>query len=172
MTTLRRHWLRAYPTVVSIWLCLANRAIALDTGSPQPSFEAPRSELVEAVLRDQPLGYFSAGAQSAWQEVDRAASEEMQLEILLDDDVAWSGELLHVRVDPRLAVKQLYVTLPEVSKKRVQLSLNRKSGLYEGRILVPYSYPREVLTVRVVAQDKASKTFERDLILPVMFDGC
>jgi len=173
MTLPRRHQLRAYSTVVAVWSCLATPALSLDadTVAVMPPREAARAELIEALLRDQPLGYFSLGSSSAWRETDRAASEESELDIVLDD-VAWSGELLSVRVDPHVQVRQLYVTLPDVSKKRVQLALNRKTGLYEGKILVPFSYARDELTVRIVARDQTSKQLEREIVLPVLFDGC
>lgn len=175
MPTVRRHPLRACPTALAVWLSLASPALSLDTdpGETLP-LDRPRPELLEALLHDQPLGYFSLANTSAWRDAERAASEQVEpseIEVVLDD-VAWSGELLHVRVEPHVPVKRLYVTLPDVSRKRVKLALNHQSGLYEGEILVPFSYPRDELTVRVVARDQESKRLERDIVLPVLFDGC
>jgi hypothetical protein len=158
-----------------IALHVASLEIALGllegSGDIEPSCGSEAPATVQALLRDEPLGYTRNTHSATWQALDQAASGA-QLEVLLDD-FAWSGELLKVRVDVHGPLQQLYVTLPEVSKKRVRLAKNRKSGLYEGKILVPLSYPREELTVRVVAQDRTTQQqLERELVLPVLFDGC
>ncbi|HKU43741.1 MAG TPA: hypothetical protein VJR89_36530 [Polyangiales bacterium] len=46
MTTLHRFWLRSYPWLVSFWLCVANRAVALDTAAPVKP--APQPTAAEA----------------------------------------------------------------------------------------------------------------------------
>ncbi len=97
---------------------------------------------------------------------------EPELRIDLDE-VAWAGEDLHVAVDPLEPVRDIYVTLPGATKTRVALKLNLESGLYEGKIKVPFLLPDgERLKVRVVARDRARNQVQEEVTLPVLFDGC
>jgi hypothetical protein len=109
---------------------------------------------------------------ATWKNIDYAIdSTAPELEVHMDP-LAWAGEPLHITVDPLEPVKEVYATLPGVSKRRLHLKLNIDSGLYEGDIAVPLELSHEHITVRVVAHDRARNQVQRDIVVPVSLDGC
>lgn len=88
------------------------------------------------------------------------------------DEYAWPGDKLHVAVKAAEPVRRIYMTLPGVRKQRVELKLNKQSGLYEGKIAVPLELPVDQLRLRVVARDLARNESQVDVLVPVSLDGC
>ena len=114
-----------------------------------------------------------AGGRIEWKDIDYlidGTAPELEVQT---DEMVYAGELMHIAVDPLEPVKEVYVTLPGVSKQRIDLTLNVETGLYEGEIRVPDHLEGDELMLRVVARDLARNKVQRDVKVAVYFDcGC
>lgn len=91
---------------------------------------------------------------------------------IVSDEFAIPGVRFHVEVDPLAPMREVYASLPGISKRRVRLVLDQRSGVYTGDLHVPDALDADRITVRIEARDLARKRVEQDVRVPVLSDLC
>jgi hypothetical protein len=142
----------------------------IETGRWTTQFEVPR-ELPDGT-HGLTVRIVDSTGHVHWKDADYTVdgtSPNLAIDV---DEYAWPGDKLHVAVKSQEPVRRMYMTLPGVRKQRIELQLNKQSGLYEGKIAVPLELSQDQLKLRVVARDRARNETQVDVLVPVSLDGC
>ncbi|HKP58752.1 MAG TPA: hypothetical protein VJV78_18655 [Polyangiales bacterium] len=140
------------------------------TGAWSTLFEVPR-ELPDGT-HGLSVRIVDSSGKVHWKDADYTVDGSSPSLAVDVDEYAWPGDKLHVAVKSEEPVRRMYMTLPGVRKQRVELTLNKKSGLYEGKIAVPLELPQDQLKLRIIARDRARNETQVDVLVPVNLDGC
>lgn len=137
MTNLHRFWLRSYPSLVSVWLCVATRVMALDTATPAPP-TPPQATKAEATPAPKPPARFRARVKF-----------ETKNGISLSSEAIPSGtSVLRVEAPADARAVTAYFSFGTI----LQLAREGEPGRWSTRFEIPRELPdgSHGLTVRIV----------------------